>query len=118
MNFAFKLGLNSYRCMNEIEFPIIIRKLILPKDLPHGTKSELHFWFSNYRVAVVVQRNKNEHLKEIFLRDISYWKELLPNLEGIAIIEIPRVFIAFTPDSELQDPNNRIEQFIKEMGIK
>jgi len=104
--------------MKSIKLPLIIKKQILPSDIPPGTKHEIHFQFTNYCVAIVVQRNKNEHLEEKFLEDISYWKELLPSLEGIAVIEIPRVFIAFTPNSEPQDPNNHIEQFIKEMGIK
>lgn len=104
--------------MKSIKLPLIIKKQILPSDIPPGTKHEIHFQFTNYCVAIVVQRNKNEHLEEKFLEDISYWEELLPSLEGIAVIEIPRVFIAFTPNSELQDPNNHIEQFIKEMGIK
>lgn len=105
--------------MKSIKLPLIIKKQILPSDIPPGTKHEIHFQFTNYCVAIVVQRNKNEHLEEKFLEDISYWKELLPSLEGIAVIEIPRVFIATSYDSnELYDPNDQIGEFIKKMGIK
>lgn len=126
MNFAFKLGLNSYRCMNEIEFPYIVTRWI-PSLIEYCHCKGPAGWFK-CKVGLVVLKEKNLDKSDLFLT-INEWKtdntDFIPGwvhfrdrkYHDIAIIELPGEFTKIYhdfPENELE----RINDLIKEMGIK